>query len=139
MAPGCGLKRLLRGLSPNRNASMSPLPEPSQSPIQTGMAPWRGSPKASVSRDEGPGEARSRGTCNGPNLGTPRVRAPTVLWGFSESFPEKKLLMAFQVLYRGTRSPGAGGRGYRNTQQGFLGPGGLLWNSDCSPPACYHG
>lgn len=84
---------------------MIPLSEPQPVPQSDRHAAWRGSPKAGVSRDEGPGVvggARTRGACNGPNLGTPRVRALAVLWGFLESFPEKKSLMknvsAFEML-----------------------------------------
>ena len=84
-------------------------------------------------KDEG---RMPRGTWNGPNLG-PRVTGQAALWGFSESFPEKKLLVknifALQMCYIGTWRPEQEGKvGATTLSRGLLGQVG------CSGPVAVH-
>lgn len=67
-----------------------------------------------------------------------------VLWGFSDSFPEKKLLLtnvsAFQMHYIGTWGPEEEERKMAivTPGRGLQGPGGMLWTSNCSSPDCQY-
>lgn len=78
------------------------------------------------------------GTCNGRDLGTPRVTGQAVLWGFlsREEISGEKSICISDMLHGNREAGGRGKGGCSNTQQGVPGATQMLGTNDRTSSDC---